>query len=708
MRFYTTVVSRLILRRNRIIYSLPAHSSPLLSPLSVLSIERPFSTGYYNNSRSGSKKSKRRKKSKSEPDTDVIDWGGEEWPQFADPKATQPVTTETFTSWLTMEDQPKQKQEQKQKQKQEPRSKNDRGKRPRTRDADAAPKQQNTKPGNQTQPQKKPRKRDRDMTSGTSEQVLEIDIKNLTESLNKDENGSNDETNEAASEKLSEEGSEIEVDVVELSSTGDGLAIQKGSKRVYTVPFSIPGDTVKVKVYRHMREGYTIADFISVVKPSPSRDDSRIQCKYFSTCSGCQFQMLDYDEQLRLKKRIVEKAFKNFSQLPPELIPAVQDTIGSPMQYGYRTKLTPHFDGPTGWRKTKASFKECPPIGFMEKGKRTTMDIEDCPIGTDAVRLGMKSERERMAREYRKYVRGATILLRETTQRIPKKPLSSLTSPLDSSTTEPPGSRSPSAPVPDGPHIRVETPEYTEIKTFVTDNNGMSTEYVGPYVFHNPAGSFFQNNNSILPVFTSYVRSHILPPNTTPSNPSDPNPPITHLIDAYSGSGLFTITLSPVLPGGSVGVDVADASIQYATRNARANKLSANRARFIAADAKALFTPLICDMYPADQTAVVLDPPRKGCDADFLRQLMDFAPRRIVYVSCNVHTQARDVGMLVRGEVETTEDCAGGEGDNAGASVSVSEGKKKTRYAIESLRGFDFFPQTGHVEGVCVLSRVDE
>lgn len=601
-----------------------------------------------------------------------------------------------------MGDQPEQKQEQKQKS----RPKNDRGKRPRPRDQDGAPRERNAKSENQTQAQKKPKKRDRDMTSGSSEQVLDIDIKNLTESLNKDEDGTN-ETNGTATEVLPKEGSEIEVDVVELSSTGDGLAIQKGSKRVYVVPFSIPGDTVKVKVYRHMREGYTAADFISVVKPSPSRDDSRVQCKYFSTCSGCQFQMLDYDEQLRLKKRIVEKAFKNFSELPPELIPAVQDTIGSPMQYGYRTKLTPHFDGPSGWRKTKTSLKECPPIGFMAKGKRTTMDIEDCPIGTDAVRLGMKSERERMSKEYGKYVRGATILLRETTQRIFKKPLSSLSSPLDPSTTERSGSRSPSIPPPDGPHIRVETPEYTDIKTFVTDNNGMSTEYVGDYVFHNPAGSFFQNNNSILPTFTSYVRSHILPPSTTPSssdsNP-DPNPPITHLIDAYSGSGLFTITLSPLLPGGSVGVDVADASIQYASRNARANKLPPTRARFLSADAKALFTPLIRGMYPANQTAVVLDPPRKGCDADFLRQLMDFAPRRIVYVSCNVHTQARDVGMLVRGEVEMKED--GGAG--AGVGVSEGEGKKKTRYAIESLRGFDFFPQTGHVEGVCVLNRVDE
>ncbi|KAI1410018.1 S-adenosyl-L-methionine-dependent methyltransferase, partial [Hypoxylon sp. FL1857] len=406
--------------------------------------------------------------------------------------------------------------------------------------------------------------------------------------------------------------------------------------------------------------------------------------------------MLDYDEQLRLKKRIVEKAYRHFSQLPPELIPAIQDTIGSPLQYGYRTKLTPHFDGPQGWRKTKQPFEKCPPIGFMPRGKRNTMDIEDCPIGTDVVRLGMKRERERMAVEYGKYTRGATILLRESTKRIPKKQADDSLSPKEATKENSPLS-------PEDAVIRVETDEYTDLKTCVTDNNGTSTEYVGPYVFHNPAGSFFQNNNSILPVFTDYIRQQVVTP-TSPETPK-PLPPVKYLIDAYSGSGLFTITLSPLLPGGSVGIDISNASIDYASRNALANNLPPERARFIAADARNLFTPELRSTYPADETVVVLDPPRKGCDADFLRQLLQFAPRRVIYVSCNVHTQARDVGVLVRGE--TAGSGLDGADEKKGGMDVETTGGKKTRYAIESLRGFDFFPQTGHVEGVAVLNRID-
>jgi tRNA (uracil-5-)-methyltransferase len=475
-------------------------------------------------------------------------------------------------------------------------------------------------------------------------------------------NGDGGATEEA--ERLPDPFTEIEVKVVEISSTGDGLAIQPSSNHIYVVPFTAPGDVVKVKVIRHFEdEHYSLADFVSVVEAGPLRDDSRINCEYFSTCSGCQFQMLDYPTQLKHKRTIVEKAYKNFSQLPPELVPLIGDTIGSPLQYGYRTKLTPHFDGPPGYISKEAKmrgarnyFKEAPNIGFMQKGMKRTLDIEDCPIGTDAVRMGMKSERARVARELDKYRRGATILLRESTLRVPNDE--------ERASKELPNT------------IKTSTPSYTEFKSCITDNNATSTEYIDDFVFTNTAGAFFQNNNSILPVFTQYIRDHIMPPSPTSSKSQ-----IMYLIDAYSGSGLFTITLASLFTS-STGIDIAASSIISARENASLNKIPPSQCTFIAADAPELFKSVT---YPKDETVVVIDPPRKGCDESFLTQLLKFGPRRVVYVSCNVHTQARDVGVLVRGAE------AGG-----------------ARYQIESLRGFDFFPQTGHVEGVAVLSRVED
>lgn len=511
----------------------------------------------------------------------------------------------------------------------------------------------------------KMRKKEKPIQEGTHEEVLLADVQALLAAQ---------KLSDSVPEQpkpLPDPGAEIEVEVVDISSTGDGLARQPGSSHIYVVPFTVPGDTARVKVYRHLpKEGYTAGDFISIAKPSPLRDDSRIQCKYFAKCSGCQFQMLDYAEQLRLKKNIVIKAYRNFSQLPPELVPEVLDTIGSPLQYRYRTKLTPHFDGPPNQtrRGPKIPFTERPPFGFTPKATRKVLDIEDCPIATDAVRKGLRDERKRLETDIVKYTRGATILLRESTQRVPKT--------CDNPSGSPPEGIPADA-------IRVENDRYVDYKTCITDNNATSSEYIDDFIFTNPAGSFFQNNNSILPPFTEYIRQHILP-----RNPPADAKPIRTLIDAYSGSGLFTITQAALFPGGSIGIDIADKSIVFARRNAVLNGLAEEQCRFIAADAPELFKSV--SAYDPDETVVVLDPPRKGCDASFLRQLLRFAPRRVVYVSCNVHTQARDVGVLVRGEVD-------------GETV----GENKVRYEIESLRGFDFFPQTGHVEGVAVLNRVN-
>ncbi|OAK98705.1 S-adenosyl-L-methionine-dependent methyltransferase [Phaeosphaeriaceae sp. SRC1lsM3a] len=499
-------------------------------------------------------------------------------------------------------------------------------------------------------------------TNGTNEEILLKDVTALISKLNLEKDS------KQAPKQLPERLAEIDVTIREISSTGDGLGFRNDSDsdQVYVVPFTAPGDIVTAKVFKHFeKEKYTMADFVKVNTPSQHRDEALVKCPYFSSCSGCQFQMLPYDFQLQHKRSIVEKAYKNFSNLPPELLPVIGDTIGSPLQYGYRTKLTPHFDGPPDARRSdgrngiKRTFKEMPPIGFMKKGTRITMDIEDCPIGTDAVRNGNKRERKRVANELGSYRKGATLLLRENTERIPKASYNAS------------AEKDPDA-------VIEERGDFIHRKTCVTDPNAKSTEYIDDtFQFVNPAGSFFQNNNSILPVFTQYIREHILPKESEHG--------ITHLIDAYSGSGLFTITLSSLFKS-SLGIDISSSSIESATTNAELNNLPKTSTRFIAADAARLFASI---KSPAAETVVMIDPPRKGCDESFLRQLVEYGPARVVYVSCNVHTQARDVGVLVGGM----------------QGVDGGFGKGEGCYEIESLRGFDFFPMTGHVEGVAVLKR---
>ncbi|KAK3712770.1 tRNA(m5U54)methyltransferase [Vermiconidia calcicola] len=485
-------------------------------------------------------------------------------------------------------------------------------------------------------------------SEGSNEEVLLVDVRRLLQ---------NTDPNERREDKqdLPEPFAEVDLTISELSSTGDGLAEKDG--RIYVVPFTAPGDNVRAKVYRHAEEeGYSLTDFVKVLSPSEHRTETP-KCPYFAQCSGCQFQHLPYAYQLAHKRTIVEKAYQNFSHLPQSAIPEVGETIGSPLQYGYRTKLTPHFDSPPNGRRDKrhgkqVTWPEVPPIGYMKKGTRKTMDIEDCPIGTDAVRIGLKSERKRVAENIEKYQRGATLLLRESTERVKKAD---------------PGEQNGIDGEEDGDVVMEDRGESIHRKTCITDHKATSTEYVDDFRFDNPAGAFFQNNNSILPLVTQYIRSHILSePQTTGRTK------IKNLVDAYSGSGFFTITLSSLFQH-SVGIDISPQSIASATHNAKLNNLPRDSTRFIAADASSLFDSLDITKYKPEETVVVLDPPRKGCDEGFIRQLMEYGPERICY--------ARDVGWLV-----------GGAG----------------MYEIESLRGFDLFPQTSHVEGVAILRRKEK
>ena len=537
--------------------------------------------------------------------------------------------------------------------------------------------QQNNTPKKVQGDAKRRRKAKDDRSSKNSgfDEVLQADIDRLIDQNQpqKEVNGESPESQQPV--VLPERFTEIEVRISDLSSTGDGLALSENGRHVYVVPFTVPGDKALVKVVRHHESlSYSMTDFLKVLEPGPQRNDAGIGCKYFGQCSGCQMQMLSYDDQLAHKKRIVEKAYANFSGLIPELIPAIGETFPSPMQYGYRTKLTPHFTTPGGGGRGKKKVPrdepvDVPPIGYTFKNRRMEIDIEDCPLGTDIVRRGLKTERKRVAENIQKYTKGATLLMRESTTRTPKD-RADTNAPAEELTNPEPDAKGRTKE--SGDVLRTERDNYVEEKRCITDHNAVSVEYVDDYIFTNKAGAFFQNNNSILPGFTEYIRQQALPPN----NDQDPKP-IKYLLDAYSGSGLFTITLSPLFKS-SLGVDVDSHSINSARDNARDNNLP--NTGFAANDAATLFKDV---PYPPDQTLLVIDPPRKGCSEDFLRQLLTFGPRRVVYVSCNVHTQARDVAVMVQGDAE-----------------------KKIRYDIESIRGFDFFPQTGHVEGVAILNKV--
>ena len=173
---------------------------------------------------------------------------------------------------------------------------------------------------------------------------------------------------------------------------------------------------------------------------------------------------------------------------------------------------------------------------------------------------------------------------------------------------------------------------------------------------------------------------------------SQPNPSSvlvpTHLVDAYCGSGLFAITLQERFQR-VAGVEIDANAIKRARLNIELNSIDPpEKMEFLAGSAQAIFATV--QSFPRLRTALIIDPPRRGCDEAFLTQMLEFGAGTVVYVSCNVHSQARDMGVILKGE------------------VSLDGRGKKGKYVLESVRGLDLFPQTSHVESIAVLRLTEQ
>ncbi len=127
-----------------------------------------------------------------------------------------------------------------------------------------------------------------------------------------------------------------ELDVRIESLTNEGAGVARVDGWVVFVPVTLAGELVKCRVFRN-HKNYSEADFVEVIEPSPNRVTP--QCPLFSQCGGCQYQHLAYEEQLLWKQRQVADLLKHMAKIEHP----VCAVIPSPVQYGYRSKITPHF-----------------------------------------------------------------------------------------------------------------------------------------------------------------------------------------------------------------------------------------------------------------------------------------------------------------------------------------------------------------------------
>lgn len=388
---------------------------------------------------------------------------------------------------------------------------------------------------------------------------------------------------------------EVELEISSLTNMGQGVGRVEGW--VVMVPFTIPGERVRARVYRN-HKNYSDADLMEVLRPSENRVEA--SCPVFGTCGGCQYQHIEYEEQLRWKGKQVEELFQRMAGIEVK----VRSVVGSPRQYGYRSKITPHFQKPRRG--------EVPAIGFLRQGnRRAIVDVPQCPIASEGINRALPGIRERVLRRIADYKRGATLLIRDAVEGV------------------------------------------------TTDPKALITERVADLELQFLASDFFQNNPFIL---GELVRHVVEAAGEGGSR---------FLIDAYCGSGLFAIAAGRKFER-VVGIEISETAVEQAGRNAARNGME--NCRFIAGEAASIFQGVA---FPPEETSVVIDPPRRGSDEAFLRQLFAYRPRRVVYVSCNPATQIRDLASFT-----------------------------EQGYELESVQPFDLFPQTKHLECVATLRAV--
>jgi len=420
---------------------------------------------------------------------------------------------------------------------------------------------------------------------------------------------------------------------VDASETKHSNGQNFGLGWVIMVPNVIPGEVVRVRIYRNYKT-YSEADLVNIITSSPHRITPK--CPLFEECGGCQYQHIPIRLQRVYKQEQVQQLLDRAIECKDTAVPSVLPTLGTEDEYHYRSKITPHYNAPT------AGSASIGPIGFNRKNgsQRAILDVEHCVIATRPINdklLLLRKELREKARNgtLKRPSRGATLLLRHYGK--------------DEVTTDP---------------------------------NQLVSTTVNKLRFSFLAGNFFQNNPFVLPLMVQHV--------VDGAAFSKSGRKMTHLIDCYCGSGLFCLSASHLFET-CVGIEVNEKAITEARCNGKLNNIE--NCSFIAASAEAIFesndliqwrkgdekgeAKVSCVRdFPRETTAVVLDPPRKGCSPEFMEQLYKYQPQRVIYMSCDPSTQARDANGL------------------------VSNG-----YEIVSIQPFDLFPQTRHIESLIIFER---
>ena len=459
--------------------------------------------------------------------------------------------------------------------------------------------------------------------------------------------------------------------VTDYAAEGKSLARVDG--KVIFVENAIPGDIVNIRLTKNKKD-WAEGQVLSIDQYSPDR--VKPFCTHFGICGGCQWQMLPYEKQLYYKQKQVEDALKRIGKIT---LPEIRPIIGAVNTTGYRNKIEYTFSNKRFLLREELQDPQVSSTqnvaGFHAKGIfDKVVDIDICHLQaepTNRIRKAIKhwGIENKVSFydifQHRGFLRTMQVRLCTTGEIMvnivfgeeDEKKIHAL---LD--------------------HVLNLFPEITTILYTINPKKNDSLHDLFPQVYYGkgyvienlstaPGGkslhfkigpkSFFQTNTR------QAERLYQVTKDFAALNGSET------IYDLYCGTGSIGIFLSEMAKK-IIGVELIDEAIEDARENASFNKIE--HAHFFTGEVSGICNDSFFEEH-GKPDLIITDPPRAGMSEKLTRKILEIEAPRIVYVSCNPATQARDLGLL------------------------------DEKYIIEKIQPVDMFPHTLHIENVALLRR---
>ncbi|MEE9430194.1 MAG: 23S rRNA (uracil(1939)-C(5))-methyltransferase RlmD [Melioribacteraceae bacterium] len=439
-------------------------------------------------------------------------------------------------------------------------------------------------------------------------------------------------------------------------------------KYVIFVHNSYPGDIVKAKIFK-LKKSYGEAKTVEVIKPSAER--IKAKCKHFGVCGGCKQQDLNYDAQAKYKHEQVRDIFERLGGFTEfEILPIIH----SKEVYNYRNKMdfsfTPQrwltFDEINSEEELDKNFA----LGFhVPKVFSKVINIEECFLQTDKgtevlnfTRDFFKSRQTSIydTRKNEGYLRN--LVLRESfgldqfmvnlvtftdDERLMQEYTNDLTRKFPFVTT-----------VINNVNLRKAQVAYGDFEN-VYYGDGNIYDTIGKYKFRISANSFFQTNT---------LQAEKLYQATLDFAEFNSDEVV---YDLYSGASTISIFISEFVKE-VYGFETVRTAIKDGKNNCKINNIT--NVKSFETDLNKSFLAKLEEKKTPKPTVIIADPPRAGMNPKTVKDILALAPEKIVYVSCNPTTQARDIKLLC-----------------------------EEKYKLVKMQPVDMFPQTYHIENIALL-----